>query len=306
MITIVRGEIVGGVRLTSRLGEQESEHTITRCLKKLERASEGFRGRVLDSSQSGGRVSFVFPSSEEACLAAIEMQRRAADIPSIAGVKLNIRLALLSAASEEQAVQGVARLLELSLPNQILCDRQTLLEVAANVGLKVRDLHQQQNLVSDKESAHIMELVWHEGDDDLPTVLTSTMLLAQQDDTATDADSSAPANVAGARQARLCVYQGEKKIILDEKTPFITLGRENHNDIVVNDSRVSRQHARIERKGGHYCLVDMSTNGTFLTHTNAPEVFLRKDSLPLHETGIVCLGASSHDQDMQQLKFEYI
>ena len=99
MITIVRGEVVGGIRLVNRLGEQESEHTVTRCLKKIERAGEGFRGRVLDSSPNG-RIGFIFPSSEEACLAAIEMQRRSADVPSVAGVKLSIRLALLSAPTE--------------------------------------------------------------------------------------------------------------------------------------------------------------------------------------------------------------
>ena len=301
MITIVRGEVVGGIRLVNRLGEQEAEHTVTRCLKKIERAGEGFRGRVLDSSPNG-RIGFIFPSSEEACLAAIEMQRRSADVPSGAGVKLSIRLALLSAPTEEQAAQGVGKLLELSLPNQILCDRKTLLEVAANVGLKIRDLHQQLNLGNDKEAAQIMELVWHENDEDLPVTLTSTMLLSQE---FASGENVAPVSISGA-QTRLVVHYGDKKIILDERTPFITLGREHHNDFVIDDSRVSRQHARIERRGGHYCLVDMSTNGTFLKHTNAPEVFLRKDGLPLHETGVVSLGASTRDQDAKRLEFEYI
>jgi hypothetical protein len=300
VITIVRGEIIGGVRLANRLGAKESEHALVRCLKRLERTGEGFRGRVLDSFNHG-RISFVFPSSEEACLSTIEMQRRMADTPSVAGIKLNIRLALLSAASEEKATQGVGKLLELSLPNQILCDRQTLLEVAASVGLKVRDLHQQLNL-DDGKPAQIMELIWHESDEDLPATLTSTTLLAQE---FPSSEGDVPVQTPGV-QIRLRVHHGDKKIILDEKTPFITLGREYHNDIVINDSRISRQHARIERKGAHYCLVDMSTNGTFVTHTNAPEVFLRKDSLPLHETGIMCLGVSSRDQSAEPLKFEYI
>jgi hypothetical protein len=305
VVTIVRGEIVGGVRLASRLGVKESEHTIARCLKRLERSSEGFRGRILGAPQNG-RVSFVFPSSEEACLAAIEMQRRAVDIPSVAGIKISIRIALLSATSEEKATYNIGKLLEFSLPNQILCDRKTLLEVAANVGLKVRDLHQQLDFADGAAPAQIMELVWHEGEEDLPATLTSTALLAQEFMSSGDG-GGIQTNVSGIHvQTRLRVCHGDKKIILDEKTPFITLGREYHNDIVVNDSRVSRQHARIERKAGHYCLVDLSTNGTFVTHTNTPEIFLRKDSLPLREAGIMCLGASSHDQKAEKLRFEYI
>ncbi|GHT91567.1 hypothetical protein AGMMS49545_07710 [Betaproteobacteria bacterium] len=301
MITIVRGEIVGGVRLASRLGEQESGHTVIRCLKKLERVGEGFRGRVLDSSPNG-RIGFVFPSSEEACLAAIEMQRRSADLPAVAGIKLNLRLALLSAPTEEQAAQGVGKILGLSLPNQILCDRKTLLEVAANVGLKVRDLHQQINLANGKETAHIMELIWHEGDEELPTTLTSTMLLSQE--FTADENPHTQPGVPGA--ARLRVQYGDKKIILDERTPFVTLGREYHNDFAIDDSRISRQHARIERKGGHYCLVDMSTNGTFVKLSSSPEVFLRKNSMPLRGSGKVCLGASSRDPDAKMLEFEYL
>jgi hypothetical protein len=302
VITIVRGEIVGGVRLSSRLGEKESEHAIVRCLKRLERAGEGFRGRLLDSSKNGC-VNFIFQSSEEACLASIEMQRRAADIPSVAGVKLNIRIALLAAANEEKAALDVGKLLELSLPNQILCDRQTLLEVAANVGLKARDLHQELSLGDDETPTQVMELLWHESEEeDMPATLTSTMLLEQE---STTSEVGIPVSIPGG-QVRLRVRYGDKDIVLDEKTPFITLGREHHNDIVVDDLRASRQHARIERRGGRYCLVDMSTNGTFVTHVGDPEVFLRKDSLPLRGTGILCFGASARDPDAKKLKFEFL
>jgi DNA-binding response OmpR family regulator len=45
----------------------------------------------------------------------------------------------------------------------------------------------------------------------------------------------------------------------------ITIGRGVENDIVVTSRRVSREHARVERKGRHAILIDLgSTNGTFL------------------------------------------
>jgi Tol biopolymer transport system component len=48
----------------------------------------------------------------------------------------------------------------------------------------------------------------------------------------------------------------------------LTIGRMPDNDIVLDDPRVSEYHARIERDGGHYRLIDLnSASGTFLGET---------------------------------------
>ena len=45
----------------------------------------------------------------------------------------------------------------------------------------------------------------------------------------------------------------------------MSIGREASNDIVVQDAELSRNHARISRRGGGYVLEDLgSTNGTFV------------------------------------------
>ncbi len=48
--------------------------------------------------------------------------------------------------------------------------------------------------------------------------------------------------------------------------PTLSIGREEHNDIIVPfDSRVSRRHARIELDGDQLCITDLnSRNGTYL------------------------------------------
>lgn len=306
MITIVRGEIIGGVRLASRLGEAEAAHAVERCLKRVERVVDGFRGRLVRSGS--GQITAAFPTPEEASLAAIEMQRRVADLPPASGVKLNIRLGVHEAESEEQAGLIAAQLLELALPDQILCSREILVDVAHNIGVRVRDLHQLE--LSGGEAFQVMELIWHELDDEeMPSTLTSTSLLALE-----DLERSAEAMKNGLPQhdfhpvlngqPKLCVRYGGKAHLLDEKTPFLTLGRDHNNDLIIEDTKASRQHARIERKDGRYYLVDLSTNGTFVTFAGEPEVFLRRESLPLRGSGLLCFGASGRDPKTEKAEFE--
>jgi predicted component of type VI protein secretion system len=51
-------------------------------------------------------------------------------------------------------------------------------------------------------------------------------------------------------------------ILADLETP-VTIGREEDNDVRLNDERVSRFHAKVQDDGGHVILTDLqSTNGT--------------------------------------------
>ncbi|MDR1350256.1 MAG: FHA domain-containing protein [Zoogloeaceae bacterium] len=313
MITIVRGEIGENPSLVVRVGLKEAGHALERCLNRVKNTGEGFRGR-LSGTAKNGQVSFVFDSPAEACLAAIEMQRRTAELMPTSGIRLGLRLAVLSAENEAEANQQVDKLLEMSLPYQILCSRQVLMEVAVSVGLKVTDQKQKLKLAENSEPIRVMQLLWHENDDslngetrvsddDLPATLTSTSLLAQA--AMTDGSATIPPTPP-VRPIRLLVRYGDHSLILDEKTPNLTIGREHHNDIAINDNRASRQHARLERRDGYYWLADLSTNGTFIAFAGEPEVFLRKDSLALRGKGALSFGISTRDPEAEPLDFEHI
>ena len=52
---------------------------------------------------------------------------------------------------------------------------------------------------------------------------------------------------------------------LDLSRPVMRIGRDTTNDIVLEDTEVSRRHARLEARGRSWVLMDVgSTNGTFL------------------------------------------
>ncbi len=84
-------------------------------------------------------------------------------------------------------------------------------------------------------------------------------------------------------------YQGQT-IELDENHPTATLGRQKHNDVVVNDSRISRTHARIEYNRGKFTLVDQSVNGTLVRSQGRKNVLLKREEIKLLGNGVIGLG----------------
>jgi pSer/pThr/pTyr-binding forkhead associated (FHA) protein len=69
-----------------------------------------------------------------------------------------------------------------------------------------------------------------------------------------------------ADSAQLVMSQGPQPgqtFVLDQDS--LTVGRDPHNDISISDPQISRQHARIVRRGDQMVIEDMgSTNGTYV------------------------------------------
>lgn len=82
-----------------------------------------------------------------------------------------------------------------------------------------------------------------------------------------------PAAPPSAPRAFLIV-DGEKTIVLDK--PVLSIGRRLDNDIVVDDTRVSRAHAQLRLRFGRYVVYDLgSTGGTFVNGIKIEECVLR-------------------------------
>jgi len=74
------------------------------------------------------------------------------------------------------------------------------------------------------------------------------------------------------------LMDGERVILIEQ--PILNLGRQRDNQIVLDDPSVSRHHAQIRLRFGHYTLFDLgSTGGTLINGQRVREALLRSGDI---------------------------
>lgn len=293
---VLAAAISGSGRLREKLGRGEALRAEDRCLKRMQRAIEGFRGAVVSASPDA--LTAVFASAEEACQAALEMRDRVHGLPPVCGVKLAVRAAFLRVPAGADPEAAAAGLLARAGAEQILTDAAT----AESLPRALRDLGHGVGTAADHGDTAV-EMVWHGGESaasPAPAAAAATVPPA-----AAPAPRPAPA-APPAAGSRLCVrYQG-RSYLLDAQTPVLTFGRDPASNVVIEDRKASRRHARIERRGERYVLIDSSTNGSYVALGSEPEVLLHRGEALLHGSGSIGFGMPAADSPAGQARFEHL
>jgi len=87
----------------------------------------------------------------------------------------------------------------------------------------------------------------------------------------------------------------------------VVLGRSPQTTYCIDDSRVSRSHARINWSGGTFQLTDLSYNGTYVRFAGDSEVVsLRRGNCTLHGSGVIGLGSPPDDASAPSVRFEVL
>jgi adenylate cyclase len=277
--TILFADVSGSTRLFETKGDVEARRLIAAVLEALTQVCRQHGGRVIKTI--GDEIMCTFPGALNGVLAACDMQRRMGRDINFVRDSLAVRIGLHhgDALEEEDgdvygdAVNTAARMASLAKREQVVTTAATYDSLSGKVP-EARSLGKAR--VSGKLlPIEIVDLVWQED--------TSGMTMVQS------AIRSGDGGVQGA-VLRLR-HRGQQVELRPDSQPF-SMGREPGNDLVIEADWVSRTHALIEYKRGHFMVADRSTNGTYVRIGEDEELKVHRDELHLRKSGTLSLGQS--------------
>jgi class 3 adenylate cyclase len=284
--TILFADVSGSTRLFETKGDVEARRLIASVLDALSLVCVQYGGRVIKTI--GDEIMCTLPGAMDGILAACDMQRKMSRDINFVREHLAVRIGFHhgNALEENDDVFGDA--VNVAARMASLAKREQIVTTAATVnGLSGPRLPETRGLGRARVSGkllpiEIVDVVWQED--------TSGMTMVQS---AIRMGDAAPAG------AKLTLRHRGKLIELTENSEPFMMGREVSNNLVVEADWVSRTHAQIEYKRGHFIITDRSTNATYVCIGQDPELRLHRDEVHLRKAGSISMGqaatANTHD-----------
>lgn len=269
---ILFADVVGAAAVREKLGDFEARHAVERALKRAQMALEQGGGKLLKEVADG--LFAEFADAGAALAAACEMQLRVADLPPLAGQQMSLRIGFHSGAAIADA-ELPAELAAQAQPGQILVSADVAAGLSALARQSLRALPAL-TLANRDAPLAVCDVVWQAQGG--ATVVAGRVA------------EVAPAPAPDQRSATLMLHYDSIVRELDRFASPLLIGREKDCGLVVRDPRASRHHARIERRGEQFVLVDQSTNGTWVTPDGHEEVRVHQGAMPLLGRGRISLG----------------
>ena len=290
--TVVFADLVGSTGIFERLGDETAGRFVTQLTGALSKTFEEHSGRVVKLLGDG--LFVVFPGEGEAVAACVAIQKRLQDEPVYAGGVGNPIQMQMGVESGEvveidgdcygDAVNSAARLADLAGAAQILTTQRVRDALGLLQQAQLRSLGPMY-LRGKSEVTEIFRADWQIDRDADATVMGGSLFKAAM-------GGSLEISALG-RTLRL----GPR----DEK---LTLGRATTSTLSINDSRVSRVHAAVQWRGGHFILSDTSSFGTWVYVGNQSEpVVLRRTECHLVGQGEITLGCEREAEGAPVLLF---
>ena len=297
--TVLFADLRGSTSMYETLGNTDATAVVTQSIALLARIVGFHQGRVVKTLGDG--LMAMFTSPESAVAAADEMHESLERIgaPGDGGVAIHARLVPLKlqvglACGEViemsgdvfgDAVNVAARLIDHAGDNETLVTANVLDGLQDTERARFRSLDKMQ-LRGRVEPVHVhlLEAMRRFGD----TAATAF------------GDIAPTAEPEGIR----LIWADVNRVYAGTSLPVV-LGRSPQATYIIDDTRVSRSHARIVWHGGTFQLTDLSYNGTYVRFDHDPEVIsLRRGSCTLHGSGVIGLGAPPTDAASPSVRFE--
>ena len=272
--TVLFADVTGSMKLYEAAGDALAAEAIGRCLEKLRLSAEATGGRVVKTM--GDSVMALFSSPDAAASAAASMQIAIESLPPLGDIKLGLRIGFHAGPVIQRnndiygdTVNVAYRLHEQAKRGQVLTSDDTASLLPQLLRNSTRRLYPVP-VKGKAEDVALCELVWRQSPD--ITDLATTM------------------SVLRIPLARLRLKYLGRDIARRRGSDSLLIGRDAGCDLVVADTKASRQHCTIERRQDRFLLRDHSTNGTFVTVVDETEVVLQREEFPLRKHGWIAFG----------------
>jgi class 3 adenylate cyclase len=248
-------------------------------------------GRVIKTI--GDEIMCTLPAAINGLLAACEMQRRLARDILFVRESLAIRIGLHHGDALEENGDVFGDAVNVAARMASLAKREQIVTTAATVNGIMGKAPETRSLGKARVSGklfpiEIVDVIWQEDTSGMTTVQSAVKLF----DTATEA--------GGTLRLR---HRGRVVELNVNSQPFM-MGREASNALVVEADWVSRTHAQIEYKRGHFMLTDRSTNATYVRVGEDDELRVHRDEVHLRKTGTISMGQASEINTNDVIRFE--
>jgi adenylate cyclase len=300
--TMLFADLRGSTSMYETLGNADATAVVTQSVSLLARIVTNHGGRVVKTLGDG--LMAMFSAPDPAVAAADEMHESLERIgaPGDGGlaaharaVPLKLQVALAHGGVIEMsgdvfgdAVNVAARLIDHAGDNETLVTANVLEALQDFAQGRFRSLDRMQ-LRGRVEPVHVFLL---EGS-------------RRFGDTASTAFGDFAAPAPEPEGIRL-IWLDQNRIYAGTSLPVI-LGRSPQATYIIDDTRVSRSHARIIWHGGTFQLTDLSYNGTYVRFDHDPEIIgLRRGSCTLHGSGTIGLGAPPSEPESPCVRFEIL
>jgi adenylate cyclase len=299
--TVLFADLRGSTSLFETLGNAEATSVVTHCVNALGAPVAGHGGHVVKTLGDGLMAVFDVPAEALGCALFMHevldgIASRGQERGASTGLRaLRLQVALARGEIVEMggdcfgdAVNVAARLLDHASDNETLLTAEVLQGLPAPMRARLRDLDKL-SLRGRAEPVHVF-------------VLRGRRSADAYDQPATQfGDVSEVLEPDGLR----LMWDHLQRVYASQQMPVV-LGRSPQATFCVDDSRVSRSHARVDWHGGCFQLTDLSYNGTYVRFNDGEIVSLRRGSCTLHGSGTIGLGGSPADPTSACVSFEVL
>jgi class 3 adenylate cyclase len=299
--TVLFADLRGSTSLFERLGNAEATSVITHTVNSLGSAVRERGGQVIKTLGDGLMAVFELPDPglQAALLMHDTLERLVAKgsahgaSAGLRGLRLQVALARgeiveMGGDCFGDAVNVAARLLDHAGDNETLITEEVFSGLERDDQARFRSLDWM-HLRGRAEPVHVHLLGGKRSASDAVVTAFGTQLMPS-------------AEPEGIRLA----WQRTNRLVSSDRLPIV-LGRSPQSAFCVDDSRVSRQHARLDWQGGVFSLTDLSINGTFVRFANEEEIVsLKRGTCTLHGSGAIGLGGAPTNPKAAVVRFEIV